>query len=133
MAVTATTLLIPQGKTWAVAFPVLTPGFDYTGWTVRSQIRARVSSAAVLHEWPSTDAPAGFELVPAEQLRAAGYDVEGTEPVLCVVLRLRPLASSAWLDTWSQGVFDVEVVSPDGTDVIQVARGTAALEREVTR
>lgn len=27
----ATTLRIPQGTTWAVAFPVLTEGFDKTG------------------------------------------------------------------------------------------------------
>lgn len=125
---------IPQGKTWAVAFPVTKPGFDPSGWTVRSEIRERAGSTSPVHVWPSTGAVAGFEQVPADQLRSAGYTVpDGTENVLCVVLRLTPAVSSAWGDTWRLGVFDVEAVSADEEDVVLVASGSVVLQREVSR
>lgn len=130
----ATVLRIPQGKSWAVAFPVLNDNFDPAGWTVRSEIRERTHSALPVHTWPSTGASAVFEQVPADDLRAAGYPVPDIDPmVLCVVLRLTPDVSAAWADTWSTGVFDVEAVSGDGEKVARVASGTVIVQREITR
>lgn len=130
----ATTLSIPQGATWAVAFPVLTEGFDPAGWTVRAEIRERVSSAVPVLVWPSAGAQADFEDVPADQLRQAGYVVpDGVPTVLCAVLRLDPVVSTAWQDTWSVGVFDVEAVAGNGGTVVRLARGSVVVEREITR
>lgn len=120
-------LVIPQGKSWRAAFPIL-GAFDPLGWSLRSQVRSYAGHPDVLHEWSSAAGTAVFETVPAGILRAAGYDTE--TPVLCVVLTVSPTTSAAW--TWNEGVYDIEATS--GADsVVGVAGGRVTVRPEVTR
>lgn len=120
-------LVIPQGKSWRVAFPVLGT-FDPTGWSLRSQVRIHPGHPDVLHEWSTALGTAAFETVQPEILRAAGYQT--TEPTLCVVLTVSPITSSTW--TWEEGVYDIEA-STDPENVVGVADGTVKVKQEVTR
>lgn len=122
----ADNLVIRQGITWRVAFPIV-GDFDHTGWTVRSQVRRDVNVPEVLYEWSSAAGNAGFEMVPAEQLTAAGHPT--TTPKLCVVLRVPPTVSSSW--AWRAGKYDIEAT--DGNDVLLVAEGRIEVIPEVTR
>jgi len=107
-------LTIPQGTTWGMSWPIVDDsGVPVTvdGWTVRSQIRDSVTATAVLWEW-STD--------------------DGTAEAVAdtVILRLTPAQSSAW--TWRTGLYDVELVDPDG-EVFRLTQGRVTVDREVTR
>lgn len=119
-------LVIPQGKTWRVAFPIVGT-FNPEGWGVRSQVRARVSSDEVLHEWNAVEGTAGFETIPAAQLTAAGHPTDVDQ--LAVVLHVAPSVSAAW--EWRQGYYDIEV--SNGTDVLLVASGQVTVSPEITR
>jgi len=119
-------LLIPQGKTWKVAFPIVGE-FETTGWSIRSQVRPYPKHADVLHEWSSTAGTAGFETVTAAALTAAGQP--STVDRLCVVLTVAPVASADW--DWTEGVYDIEAT--DGVAVLLIASGTVKVIPEVTR
>ena len=109
-----TDLVIEQGTTWAISWPIRDENdqpVDVTGWSVRAHVRAHRDSTEVLHEWSS-------QLGNAE---ASGSDV---------ILSVGPSTSSAW--NWSDGVYDVELTDPTG-NVARVAAGTVRVSREVTR
>ena len=107
-------LVIPQGATWEIHWPVLnldgTP-MDLTSWGVRAQIRTNVNADTVLYEWNST----------AGNVSLLAGDV---------VLSVSASDSSAW--DWSVGVYDVELFQPDGT-VIRLTQGQVTVDKEVTR
>ena len=104
---------IEQGSDWAYQWPVNDGGtpLDLTGWTVRGQVRSRHSSPDVLHEWSTTLGNATV---------ASGS----------FTLSVAASASSAW--TWKKGVYDIELVSPEGT-VYRVLQGEIEVDPEVTR
>lgn len=107
-------LLIPQGVTWEVRWPLLESDgspVDLTGWGVRSQVRKSASSLDVLHEWSS--AAGNAELVDS-----------------AVVLSVAPEVSSAW--TWTAGVYDVELFHADGR-VLRMTQGKVKISAEITR
>lgn len=109
-----TALTIPQGTTWGVSWPVVDQSgnpVDLTGWSARSQVRPYVESEQVLHEFSS--AAGDIELSAAH-----------------VTLRVSPTESSSW--AWRNGVYDVELTSPDQT-VYRVAEGRVTVSSEVTR
>jgi hypothetical protein len=107
-------LVIPQGATWEIHWPVLnldgTPT-DLTTWGVRAQVRTNVSADTVLYEWNS--AAANVSLLAGE-----------------VVLSVPASDSSAW--PWTDGVYDVELFQSDGT-VIRLTQGHIKVSKEVTR
>lgn len=111
-----TNLEIPQGSDIEVRVPNVrdadgVPITNFTGYTVKAQVRERVESATVLHEWSTalgTVTTSGSKLVLA---------VAGT-------------TSTAW--TWTHGRYDVELTNPLGK-VARVAEGHITVSREVTR
>lgn len=109
-------LIIPQGATWAVRWPIQDDEglpFDLTEWAVRSHVRRRYNSPEILHEWSS--ALGNAEL-------GVGY----------VELRVTPEESSAWTWIKTTPVFDVELFSNKGT-VLRITQGTITVSPEVTR
>lgn len=109
MPATTTDLLIEQGADWSHGWLVTYNGEPIDeGWTARSQVRSGRLSPEVLHEF------------------AADVTVEGA-----VVLAVAASESSVW--RWTRGVYDVEVVSPDGSVTLRVAQGSVAISAEVTR
>lgn len=109
MPAVATKLKIPQGATWAHGWIVNYNGapIDAT-WAARSQVRKTVTSSTVLHEFTASVTPEG-----------------------AVVLAVEPDESSAW--TWREGVYDVEVESPDGIVLRVVDASSVTVSPEVTR
>lgn len=101
-------LTIEQGATWAHGWLVKFNGdpIDET-WTARSQIRAKVTSADVLHTFDAT------------------VNADGS-----VVIAVDDDTSTDW--TWRKGVYDVEVESTEGV-VLRVAEGSVIVDPEVTR
>lgn len=111
---TTTRLVIQQGTTWAISWPITDEQgspLDVTGYTVRSQVRPAKDADEVLHEFST-------ELGNAVAEQNA------------VTLSVPPATSSAW--TWRSGVYDVEVVDPQGR-VARIAEGTVTVSPEVTR
>jgi hypothetical protein len=104
-------LLIEQGVTWSTAWSVTLDGVALDpadGWQARSQVRAKITDTAVLHQFTT--------------------NLTGS----VVQLSVQPDESSAW--TWRRGVFDVEIF--DGEDpsrVIRIVQGTVNVSPEVTR
>lgn len=86
--------------------------YDFTGWTVKSQVRASVAAPTVLHEWSTTlgNATAGSN----------GF----------VSLFWSHAETTAW--TFAGGVFDIELTSPDGK-VSRLDSGRITVRPEVTR
>jgi len=107
-------LVIPQGTTWEVQWPIQnadgTPA-DLTGWSARAQVRKALGSSTVLYSW---------------SLLAGNVTVAGGS----VSLRVAPEVSSSW--EWYSGVYDVELYHPDGR-VNRITQGRVTLDKEVTR
>ncbi|WHT21008.1 hypothetical protein N8J89_08055 [Crossiella sp. CA-258035] len=102
-------ITIPQGTTWTVSIPVLAPNGtpqNLTGWNAAGQVRAFHESPEVLHN--------------------ISINLEGSNVVLTVL----PTTSSAW--AWRNGVYDVELTSPD-SKVIRLVEGHVTVTPEVTR
>ncbi len=109
-----TKLVVEQGTTWAISWPIVDPNgepVDVTGWTVRAQIRQSATANEVLHEFTTASGNATTE--------------QGS-----VTLSVDPAESSAW--DWRSGVYDVELVDPVGR-VARIAAGTVTISAEVTR
>lgn len=105
-------LTIEQGTTWTHGFQVSVDSVPITsGWTVRSQVRARPDADTVLHEWSTSNGNASVD---------SGV----------VKLTVMPAVSSAW--SWWFGYYDVEIISPTGV-VLRVASGRVSVSAEVTR
>src|SRR5690606_9176121 len=101
-------LEIEQGASFAVTWPVYQNGepMDLTGYTVRSHIRRTVDDPVVPHECST-------------QAANAVADNRG------ITLSVPATVSSAW--SWTSGVYDVELVSPDGLTVVRVAEGRVSV------
>lgn len=104
-------LLVEQGTTWSTAWTVKLDGTDLDpadGWQARSQVRAKITDTAVLHQFTT--------------------DVVGATVQISVL----PDESSAW--TWSRGVYDVEIYdTEDPPRVIRIIQGGIKVDPEVTR
>lgn len=107
------TLIIPQGTTWGMAWPITEDGEpkDISDWSARAQVRSTGHFQALLYEW-STE--------------LGNATVTGS----AVTLLLTPAVSSSW--TWERGVYDVELTSPGG-EVFRISEGPVYLTPEVTR
>lgn len=117
MAAQHTNLLIEQGSSFRVLWPILDQDGEQanlTGYTVKAQVRESVGSPNVLYEWSTQEANAG---------------VDGTGVFLIVT----PAESTAW--TWTRGVYDVEITAPVDQDstVYRIAQGYVTVSPEVTR
>jgi hypothetical protein len=86
--------------------------YDFTGWTVRSQVRATAWATGTLHEW-SVD-------LGNASLSDDGY----------VSLFWSHDETADW--DWSGGVYDIELTSPDGK-VSRLDSGRVTVRPEVTR
>lgn len=108
-------LLIPQGTTWRVQWPLQDAEGDplpLVGYTARAQVRNRPSDTTIpLHEWTTENG--GIILADST-----------------VTLVVDPATSTAW--EWTSGVYDVELVSADGS-VSRLTQGRVSIGREVTR
>lgn len=112
------TLLIPQGSTYTHLFTYteedeVTP-IDITSYTLRCQIRRSIKSSVI--EQDCTDANLKIVL---------------TAPTLGQFeLRIPSTDTEAY--TFTRGVFDIELIAPDGT-VSRVVQGKVIVDLEVTR
>ena len=110
-------LKIIQGATFRKPLVWLAPDkttpIDLTGCTARMQVRSEVESATVL-----------LELTTAN----GGIVIDG--PAGKLILHLPPKATTAI--SWESGVWDLEVVHPNG-DVTRLVQGTISVLPEVTR
>lgn len=111
-----TNLVIKQGTDLTIEIPDMVDanGVPITNWTnfsVKAQVRERVESATVLHEWST--AAGNAELIDSK-----------------IVLVVARDTSTPW--TWTHGRYDVELTNPAG-QVTRVAEGHVIVSREVTR
>jgi hypothetical protein len=86
---------------------------NWTGWSVKGQVRERVESPTTLHEWTSQ-----------------GGSPNATFEDSDVVLSLPNATSTAWL--WRHARYDVELTDPQSR-VVRIAEGHVTVSREVTR
>jgi hypothetical protein len=101
-----------SGLRWLVNDGATGLPWDFTGWTVRSQIRAYPGADAVRHEWSTALGNA-----------AAGADGS-------VTLTWTAAETSAW--DFTEGVYDLELITTDHK-VIRLDSGRLTVSREVTR
>jgi hypothetical protein len=107
-------LLVPQGTTWRVQWPVQDAAgqpLNLAGYTARAQVREQRDAATTLHEWTTENG--GITLADST-----------------VTLIVEPSTSTAW--TWTFGRYDLELVSSDGS-VTRLTQGTVRVDPEVTR
>lgn len=110
-------LVIEQGTTWGIGFPLLDANdqpVDLTGWSVRVQARPKADSGTVLFEWASDGSGAGQAVLSNGR----------------VTLYVQPEQSSAW--TWRKGHWQLELTTPDG-QIIRPVGGRVRVDPEVTR
>lgn len=111
-----TAITIPQGtdsgRRWLVNDGATGDPYDFTNWTVRAQVRASAESVTVLHEWST--------LIGNATADGDGY----------ITLIWSAATTSAW--DWSEGVYDIELTSPD-SKVTRLDSGRVTVSREVTR
>jgi hypothetical protein len=112
-----TNLVIKQGTDPVITVPNVRDAAgvlitNWAGFSVLAQIRERVESSTVLHEWTS-------------QGGSANATFSGSD----VVLALPNATSSAW--TWHEARYDVELTGPAGK--ARIAEGHVIVSREVTR
>lgn len=86
---------------------------NWAGFSVKGQIRSRVDSATVLHEWSSQADPATAAFVDSD-----------------VVLTMAHASSSLW--AFRSARYDVELTDPQGR-VARLASGWVVVDPEVTR
>lgn len=91
------------------------PPVDLTGYHVRAQVRTKVGGT-LLFTWHSdpTENPDGL------------VTIEGG------TITLHATADTTAALSWSKGVYDAELVAPDGTVVALVAPSAISVESEVT-
>ena len=111
-----TDLSIKQGTDLTIVVPNVRDANDvlitnWSGYSVRAQVRERTESPTVLHEWSTAGGTASF----------SGSDI---------VLTVAAATSAAW--SWTQGRYDVELTNP-AAKVARVAEGHITVSREVTR
>jgi hypothetical protein len=106
-------ITIEQGATWATSL-ILTDR-DLTGCTARMQIRETVLSPSTLLSLTS-DPEAGITVT------------AGPPGVIAITITAAQTAAM----TWKHGVYDLELVSPNGT-VERLLKGDVSVDFEVTR
>ena len=110
-------LKIIQGATFPKVLrwiaPDKTTPIDLTGCTARMQVRSEIESPTVLLELTTEN---------------GGIVIDG--PAGKLTLRISPAATAAI--AWESGVWDLEVVHPNG-DVTRLAQGAISVSPEVTR
>jgi hypothetical protein len=112
-------ILVEQGSTWRVVLTVYDEDgdpVDLTGYTARMQVREAVDSLSPVFSLTTPEGSPG------------GITITG--PAGQVELLIPDETSTAW--TWTFGVYDLELVSPDG-DVDRLLKGEFEVDREVTR
>lgn len=116
---------VPQGADTVNGFrygtqdgedPIVYPQMVTDGWSARAQIRDVVGGT----EW--VEFLSASVSGPRITLDDSGY----------VTLVLPAATTEAWADTRRRGVYDVELVSPDG-EVIRLASGKVRVHPDVTR
>lgn len=100
-----------QRLTWMTGTPA-TP-VDLTGYTARMQVREEIAAAAVLVELTTEN---------------DGITLGGATGT--VDLYISAVATAAF--AWESGVYDIEMVAPNG-DVKRLVAGSVAVSPEVTR
>lgn len=113
MPATALDITIEQGATWNTLLTLT--GRDLTGCEARMQIRETVPSPTPLVSLTS-DEDGGITVTP------------GPPGVIAITLTAEQTADFAW----KNGVYDLELVSPDGT-VERLLKGDVTVDFEVTR
>lgn len=110
-------LKIIQGATFPKVLrwiaPDKTTPIDLTGCTARMQARSEIESPTVLLELTTEN---------------GGIVIDG--PAGKLALHISPADTAAI--AWESGVWDLEVVHPNG-DVTRLAQGSISVSREVTR
>lgn len=105
-------LVVKQGTTTTITIPNVKDAngtliTNWAGYTLKAQVRDRVESSTVLHEWTT--------------FTTSGSDIK---------LSVSAATSTAW--TWTSGRYDVELANPSG-QVARIAEGHITVDREVTR
>ena len=110
-------LVLEQGATWDTPFTWETsPNVpkDLTGWTARMHIRTEVDTPTTLMELTTT---------------AGTLVVDG--PTGTTSLNVAPAVTAAL--TWTEGVYDLELVRGAELEVRRLVEGRVRLSPEVTR
>lgn len=113
MTALAYDLLINQGETWSIIFPVVDVAnkpVTVTGWTAKAQIRGS-ETASVLYEWSAT----------------FGNIVVGTTTV---TLSVPAATSAAWW--WTSGLYDLDLTDTAGR-IYRIAQGAVRVSPQITR
>lgn len=108
-------LVINQGETWSIAFPVMDGAgapLVVDGWTARAQIRQYVHDLVPLFEWNNTT---------VDNAIVAGVSVQ---------LLLTPTDTASW--GFNTALYDLELTDPEG-NVTRIAEGKVLLKAEITR
>lgn len=108
-------LVINQGETWSIAFPVLDGAgapLLVDGWHVRAQIRLNTNSPTPVFEWNNTT---------VDNAIVSGFSVQ---------LLLTPLDTALW--AFNTALYDLELTDPEG-NVTRIAEGKVLLKAEITR
>lgn len=104
---------IDQGETWECEIPVFNAAgnpLSLSGWDAIGQIRPMPGSPLLYHEWTT-----GNGLLIGES---------------SITLIVPASVSALW--TWRSGVYDVELIDPDGA-VTRLVAGRVTLVPEVTK
>lgn len=114
MTATFYKITIEQGATFETSLTMT--GRDLTDCSARMQIRETVTSPTALMALTSSPA-AGITITP------------GPPGLIDIVISATQTATLAW----KTGVYDLELVSPDGTVVERLLKGDVVVDPEVTR
>lgn len=107
-------MVINQGETWSISFPVMDGAgapLAVAGWTARAQIRLHKQSTTPVFEWNTT---IGNAVCAATSLQ----------------LFLTPTDTANWL--FDKALYDIELTDPQG-GVTRIAEGKILLNAEITR
>lgn len=115
-----TNLVIKQGSARPIEFRNVRDSAknlitDFTGYTVKAQIRERPESSTVLHEWTNV---------------GPGANVELDGPASTIRLLVDPTLTETW--TWTVGRYDVKLRNPSGVPDF-LDEGHITINRETTR
>lgn len=116
MPATTWRITIEQGATWKTAVTVT--GRDLTGCTARLQVRETYASPAPLLTLSTGD----------------GITIDGPAGTITLVITAAQTAALAARDGVHRlGVYDLELINPDGITVERLLKGDVMLDPEVTR
>ena len=117
MAAAQADLVIEQGATFSQSFQWTDSSgaaVDLTGYTGRMQIRQNVSASTTIADLTTAN---------------GGIVINGATGT--VTAKIAATDTSAM--TFSQAVYDLELIAPDGITVTRLVQGGVTLSKEVTR